>query len=78
MIRVNLDYELQTQLAGIDDAQLCDSTGRPVGHFLSEDLYRRLIYDWANAQISDEEIQRRLQAPGGKKLSEIWSELNAK
>jgi len=78
MIRVNLDYELQTQLAGIDDAQLCDSAGQPVGHFLSEDLYRRLVYDWANAQISDEEIQRRLQALGGKKLSEIWSELNAK
>jgi len=76
MIRVNRD--LESQLTGVDDAELYDASGRPLGHFLSEELYRRLIFDWANAQISDEEIQRRLQAPGGKELSEIWAELNAK
>ncbi len=76
MIRVNLD--LESQLTGIDNAELCDTSGQSLGHFLSEELYRRLIFDWANAQISDEEIQRRLQAPGGKRLSEIWAELNAK
>lgn len=76
MIRVNRD--LESQLTGVDDAELYDASGRPLGHFLSEELYRRLIFDRANAQISDEEIQRRLQPPGGKKLSEIWAELNAK
>lgn len=76
MIRVNQDIE--SQLTGVDNAELCDASGRFLGHFLSEELYRRLIFDWANAQISDEEIQRRLQAPGGKRLSEIWAELNAK
>lgn len=75
MIRVNLDRDLESKLTGIDDAELCDASGQPLGHFLSEELYQRLIFDWANAQISDEEIQRRLQAPGGKKLSEIWAEL---
>ena len=75
MIRVNLDKEATSKLADIDDAQLCDASGVPVGRFLSEEVYRRLLYDWANAQISDEELQRRLNSPGGKKLAEIWKQL---
>ena len=78
MIRVNLDNQLESQLSGLDDAQLCDASGKPMGHFLSEVRYRRLVYEWANAQISDEELQRRLQTPGGKMLSEIWSGLEGK
>ena len=77
MVRVNLDHQLQSKLDGVDDAQLCDQSGRPVGHFLSESLYRRLIYDWANAQISDEELERRRQTPGGRKLGEILARLKA-
>jgi len=78
MIRVNLDNQLESQLSGIDDAQLCGVSGKPMGHFLSEERYRRLVCEWANAQISDEELQRRLQTPGGKMLSEIWNDLEDK
>jgi len=78
MIRVNLDNQLESQLSGLDDAQLCDASGTLLGHFLSEDRYRRLVCEWANAQLSDEELQRRLQTPGGKMLSEILAELEAK
>jgi len=75
MIHIHLDRSLQSELFGVDDAQLYDASGRPLGHFLSEELYRRLIYDWANAQISDEELQRRLQKPGGRKLADILAQL---
>ena len=78
MIRVNLDSQLESELSSVDDAQLCDASGKPLGHFLSEERYRRLIYEWANAQISDEELQRRLQTPGGKMLADIWAELEGK
>jgi hypothetical protein len=75
MIRVNLDQHLESQLSSVDDAQLCDASGKPLGHFLSEDRYRRMVYEWANAQISDEQLQQRLQTPGGKMLAEILAEL---
>ena len=77
MVRLNLDSHQQAALAGVADAQVCDPAGRPVGHFLSEELYRRLLYDWANAQISDDELQRRRQTPGGRQLSEILARLQA-
>jgi hypothetical protein len=76
MVRVNLDERQTSQLNGVDDAQFCDQAGRPVGRFLSESLYRRLLYDWANARISEEELDRRRQSPGGRKLSEILARLN--
>ena len=75
MIRFNLDKQLEAELSQVEDAQLCDTDGRPLGHFLSESRYRQLVYEWANAQISDAELERRLQRPGGKMLSEIWAKL---
>ncbi len=75
MVRLNLDHDQESMLSGVDDAQLCDSQGRPLGRFLSEDLYRRMVFDWAKAQISDEELERRRQTPGGKKLSDILTRL---
>ena len=77
MIQVNLDNQLESLLTGLDDAQLCDASGKPLGHFLSEERYRRPVCEWANAQICDEELDRRLKTPGGKMLSDIWAELEA-
>jgi hypothetical protein len=77
MVSVNLDNCQLEKLSGVDDAQVCDASGRPLGHFLSEELYRRLLYDWAHAQISEEELDRRRQTPGGRKLSEILARLQA-
>ncbi len=77
MTRVLLDEAIRAKLCDVDDVELCDQSGRRLGHFLSEKLYRRLLYDWANAQISDEELQRRRQAPGGRTLAEIWARLDA-
>lgn len=77
MVRLNLVADQLDKLKGVEDAQVCDSSGLLVGHFLSEDLYRRLLYDWANAQISDEELERRRKTAGGRKLSEIISRLQA-
>jgi hypothetical protein len=55
--------------------ELCDESGATVGRFLPEEAYRRLIYDWMKSQISDEELDRRLNQPAGRSLAEIWKEL---
>jgi len=75
MNRVILDEASRAKLRGVDEVELCDESGRPLGHFLSEELYRRLLFDWANAQISDEELERRRRQPGGRVLADIWARL---
>lgn len=75
MSKVILDDTLRAQLRDFDGVELCDQSGRPVGHFLSQKLYRRLLFDWANAQVTDEELERRRRLPGGRTLREIWARL---
>jgi len=77
MHRVMLDESLRSQLDRVADAELCDASGQTIGHFLSQEVYQRLLYDWANAQISDEELERRRRQPGGRSLEEIWRRLKA-
>lgn len=75
MTKVILNEEIRERLRNSEQAELLDESGRPIGHFLSEELYRRLLYDWANAQITDEELEQRRRAPGGRTLEEIWARL---
>ena len=75
MNKVILDEAVRAKLRDVDEVALCDESGRPLGHFLSEELYRRLLYDWANAQVTDEELDRRRRQPGGRTLEQIWARL---
>lgn len=66
MTKVLLDDVLRTKLNGLaDELELCDQTGQTVGHFVPADLYRELLYAWAKAQFTDEEIALARQEPGG-------------
>ena len=71
--RIVVDESVRAKLRNVEEVELCDESGEKLGHFLSDALYRRLLYDWANAQISDEELERRRQQPGGCTLAEIWA-----
>lgn len=75
MVQLTLDEIQQSQLVGVDDAVLCDAKGKPLGHYLSAERYNRMIYDRAKTLISDEELERRQKAPGGKSLKEILERL---
>jgi hypothetical protein len=75
MNKMVLDDAIGAQLRSVDEAELFDPTGRKVGRFLSEEVFLRLVYDWANAQITDEELERRRLAPGGRSLAQIWARL---
>jgi hypothetical protein len=59
MTRITVNEALLGQLgAGKDEAELCDATGRRVGYFLPDVVYRQLVCRWANTQVTDEELER--------------------
>ncbi len=43
-------------LADLGGAELFDAAGHRLGYFLSDEAYRRLVCQWANTQVSDEEL----------------------
>ena len=76
MTKVIADESMRAKLKDFTGpVAVCDDSGQTLGHFLPEDLYRHLIYEWANAQITDEELQKRLQESGGRSLAEILADL---
>jgi hypothetical protein len=75
MTKLVLDPTLRAKFQNLNEAELCDESGRTLGRFLSEEAYRRLVYDFANAQVTDDELQRRLEEPGGRTLAEIRARL---
>jgi hypothetical protein len=76
MSKVILDPQLRAKLNGLHERlELCDEAGKSVGRFLPEDHYRQLVYTWANAQVTDEELQRAADEPGGNTLEDIWRRL---
>jgi hypothetical protein len=59
MTRITVNEAMLDQLgSGRNEAELCDSSGRRVGYFLPDELYRKLVCRWANAQVTDEELDR--------------------
>ena len=79
MNRIPVDAELRTKLFGLkNEAEVCDESGKTLGHFFPEAVYRRMLYAWANSQISNDELAARLNAPGGESLADVWARLDAK
>jgi hypothetical protein len=79
MTRIVIDQSIRSKISNLaEQVELCDETGRTVGYFLPAGMHRALLRAWAEAQLSDEELERRRNEPGGKTLAEIWSELKSK
>jgi len=79
MSRVLLDSQLRSKLNGLDDQlEICDESGKTLGRFLPEALYRELLLAWSKADLPDEELQRRREEPRGRTLAEIWDKLGQK
>jgi hypothetical protein len=76
MTRITVNETLLGQLgAGRQEAELCDATGRRVGYFLPEEVYRQLICRWANAQVTDEELERCRQETESFTTAEVLDHL---
>jgi hypothetical protein len=81
MSRIVIDEQMRAKLNGFDqDLELCDESGKPVGHFVPQKEYMKMLIAFAEAQcpISPEELDRREQEVGGRTLAEIWRRLGVK
>jgi hypothetical protein len=76
MTRIVADLALRRQLNGLKSpVEVCDESGRTMGHYLPEADYKALLYSTIDLPLSQEEITRRRQERGGRTLSEIWKSL---
>ena len=76
MNKVMLDASLRAKFHnGECELELCDESGRTLAHVVPVDLYQQLVYAWANSQVTDEELARASQEPGGRPLAAIWKSL---
>ena len=79
MTRVTVDPQLRSKLNGLDDqVEICDESGKTVGRFLPEQLYRQLLVAWSREDFPDDELQRRRAEPMGRSLPEVWEQLGQK
>ena len=78
MSKIIVDHDLRSKLNGLNaEISFCDEAGRVIGHYLPADLYRKMLYAVAAAEISDEEIEQARQEPaGGVPLSDIWKSIS--
>ena len=62
MSTVILDDDLKSRLNGLDKhLEVRDPAGKLVGHFLPDDLYMRMLYDWAKAEFAREEAEEAVK-----------------
>lgn len=63
MGKVILDDDLRAKLNGLNEVvEVCEPTGRTVGVFLPEELYKEYVMAWARKEFSTPEAAREREA----------------
>jgi hypothetical protein len=76
MSKVTLDQSLRAKINNLDsEVEFCDESGRTVGYYVPADWHHQLLYAWAKAQFTDEELEIARRQPGGRPLAEILARL---
>lgn len=83
MQSVIADDALRARLNGLAEYQeIRDESGKVVGHYLPDESYRRMLYDWAKAEFAREEaeeaakgIVRKWDGTNGKTTAEVMTSL---
>jgi hypothetical protein len=78
VIKLEVDPGLGAKLEDLaQHVELCDESGRTLGHFLPSAVYDKLFYALlaAESPYSPEDLQRSHQESGGRTLAEIWQRL---
>jgi hypothetical protein len=74
--KVTLDDDLRAKLNGLnEEVEFCEASGETVGYYVPRQQFLRMLVDISKAQVSDEELERRANEPGGSTLAEIWKRL---
>ena len=78
MTTVAVDKELREKLNVLEHAlTLCDESGKPIGLFLPQSEYLKILYERAMHMFSDQELQRARNEPG-RPLADILRDLQLK
>jgi hypothetical protein len=80
MQRIVLDDQTRLKLRGLSGpTELCDSSGRPLGYFISPESYMKLLDALEGHQAADRaELERISKEPGGRSLQAILADLEKK
>jgi hypothetical protein len=74
MVRITIDQEFCLKLRGSESPlELCDETGRVVGHFIP--VQDRTIYRGVESPASDDELDRRSRDESGRPLADLLRDL---
>ena len=71
------DQQLIAKLAAAGEARLEDEAGKPLGRFFTEERLRRLVIDWAKANVSTADLDESCRDGAGRPLAEIWKRIGA-
>ncbi len=86
MTKLQVDSSFQSKLTELSrPLEICDATGRTLGYFLPiseherlrqvETDHKELLYAWAQAQFSDEELAQAEQEPEEFTTAEVLKQL---
>ncbi len=68
MSKLTLDPKLRAKLNGLNEQiEICDETGKTVGHYLPDDVYQRLLFHSIDSRVS--ELWWKVQEQGNIVLS---------
>lgn len=74
MVRITIDPEFRLKLRDFESPlELCDETGRIVGHFIP--VQDRAMYRGVESPASDDELDRRSRDESGRPLADILGDL---
>jgi len=71
------DQDFAERLTAAGSAELQDAAGKPIGWFFTEEQFRQMLIEWAEATISTAELDAALREGKGRTLKEIWKRLGA-
>jgi hypothetical protein len=83
MNRIVVDQSAANQLAGANlssEFEVLDPSGRTLGVFVpisADSQPRSKAYEWLGSQITDAEIDRRTQEPGGRSTADVQTRLKS-
>jgi len=76
MQKIIIDESLRTKLNNCDtELEFLDESGKTLGFFVPPEWHHELLYAWAKAQVTDQELEEARLQPGGQPLSEILEKL---
>ena len=76
MDKVRVEPLVRAKLCNLDSRlELCDESGKTLGYFVPVSEQHRLLYAWARAEFTDEEIEAARAEPGGLPIAEVLAGL---